>query len=381
MEEEEFVIEPNTSQCINDFPINDSEESEYSNLSLNDFKEYLKKRLCLASIENDSDLINSNRTLISNIIDQIKDEVAEEDNEEENSKKNVDEDEDVEVVAESGEVKISNVSLSLDDKVEDNIQIACPNLGNSCYINSVLQLFFHSKRLYNELREIIELENGGNIVELISKVRNMYTTEKKLSVSEQCDSYLFLSYLLDKINELFPSKFNPCYSLLLHSKIKCGGCKNIIHQRQCENILYLRPSSSINDIDDMINLEFNVKNLEYKCKKCDHSISTKKTIIENLPEYLFITLQEFGEENIDFKIDKILVVEGLEYELSGMIEHIGVSNNGGHYVSYIKHSNKMWYLYNDDRITECEDIKKIRKQNKREYCQVLLVWYKIYRTD
>ena len=64
--EEEFVIEPNTSNCIDDFPINDSDESEYSNLSLTDFKEYLKKRLSLASNE------NNNKTLISNIIDQIK---------------------------------------------------------------------------------------------------------------------------------------------------------------------------------------------------------------------------------------------------------------------------------------------------------------------
>lgn len=368
--EEEFVIEPNTSNCIDDFQINDSDESEYSNLSLTDFKEYLKKRLSLASNE------NNNKTLISNIIDQIKEEVAEDDEDYERCEEEIVE-EGVKIIKE----EVKNIGLSLDDKVEDNIQISCPNLGNSCYINSVLQIFFHSKRLYSELREIIELENGGNVVELISKIRNMYTTEKKLSLSEQCDSYLFLSYLLDKINELFPSKFNPCYSILLHSKIKCGGCKNIVHQRQCENILYLRPSPLMNDIDDMIDLEFKVKKLEYKCKKCDHTVSSKKTIIENLPEYLFITLQEFGEENIDFKIEKILIVEGLEYELSGMIEHIGVSNNGGHYVSYIKHSNKIWYLYNDDRITECNDIKNIRNQNNREYSQVLLVWYKIYRTE
>jgi uncharacterized UBP type Zn finger protein len=361
MEEEEVITKPN---------IIDDEESEYSNLSLSEFKDYLKKRLILAKEYNDSEENNSNKTLISTIIDQIKDEISEEE-------------EDVEIIhtneVEKDELK--SINLSLDDKVENNIQISCPNLGNSCYINSVLQLFFHSKRLYSELREIIELENGGNIVELISKVRNMYTSEKKLSIGEQCDSYLFFSFLLDKINELFPSKFNPCYSILLHSKIKCTGCKNIVHQRQCENILYLRPSPLINDIDDMINLEFKVKNLDYKCKKCDSFISSKKTIIENLPEYLFITLQEFGEENIDFKIEKNLVIEGLEYELTGMIEHIGVSNNGGHYVSYIKHSNKIWYLYNDDRITEFDDIKTIRKQDKRQYCQVLLVWYKIYRTE
>jgi ubiquitin C-terminal hydrolase len=278
------------------------------------------------------------------------------------------------------ELKIDvETKLSISEKIKEKIPIRCPNLGNTCYINSVLQQFFQCSRLYAELREVVEIKNESDVVELIMKVREMYVKEKKINIFEQCDSYLFLSFLLDKINEVFPSKFNPYFCILLHSKLKCVSCKNIVHSRQCENILYLRPTEESKSIKEMMKIEHTEKNLNYKCNKCGHEISNKKTKIDNLPEYLFITLQQFGEENISFEIESELDINGIDYELCGMIEHLGVSTSSGHYISYILNSDKEWILYDDSRYNKCNSIDKVILQNNRIYSQVLVVIYKIYR--
>ena len=46
----------------------------------------------------------------------------------------------------------SNIlNMSILDIVKKNLPILCPNLGNTCYINSTLQLIFYSYNLYYEL--------------------------------------------------------------------------------------------------------------------------------------------------------------------------------------------------------------------------------------
>lgn len=276
--------------------------------------------------------------------------------------------------------------FTLSEKVLTGVNIPLPNLGNTCYINSVLQLFLHSKRLFNELNEVLAIENSNelNVVELISKVRIMYTEEKKYNIYEQHDSYLLLSYLLDKINNLFPSKFNPYYSILLHTKLKCKNkqCKHITHQRQFENILYLTPNSETKTIEDCMDKDFITSKVEYTCPKCKHNIASKKTIIDNMPEYIFMTLQHFGDNNTDFTIEKSMIQSGIEYELCGMIEHLGPSESSGHYVSYIlDQSNKKWYIFDDDRVYKYPAIKEKRNQNNRFYSQILVIWYRIFRIE
>lgn len=285
------------------------------------------------------------------------------------------------------DIKMNSIEqFTLSEKVLTGVNIPLPNLGNTCYINSVLQIFLHSKRLFNELNEILIFNENEelNVVQLISKVRTMYTEEKKYNIYEQHDSYLLLSYLLDKINNLFPSKFNPYYSILLHTKLKCKNkqCKHITHQRQFENILYLTPNADTKTIEDCMDKDFITSKVEYTCQKCKHNIASKKTIIDNMPEYIFMTLQHFGDNTTDFTIEKSTIQSGIEYELCGMIEHIGPSESSGHYVSYIlDQSNKHWYIFDDDRVYRYKNINEKCNQNNRYYSQILVIWYRIFRVE
>lgn len=266
----------------------------------------------------------------------------------------------------------------LSSKVKEKLKIGCPNMGNSCYINSTLQVFLHCNIMYSELNEI--LSHDDTIVSLISNIRKFYTVSNNINEYEQCDSYLLLSFILDKINVLFPSKFNPQYTLLLHTRITCKNCKHVVNQRQCENILYLRPDISTTSITECIKQEFTNESLEYKCPKCNHKESSKKTTIDNVSEYIFISLQQFNSAS-NLTIDSSIWQGGLEYQCCGLIEHIGLTEHNGHYVSYILENDIDWFLYDDDKITECLNINDTFNQGNRTYKQVTIVWYKLCRSD
>jgi ubiquitin C-terminal hydrolase len=101
-----------------------------------------------------------------------------------------------------------------------------------------------------------------------------------------------------------------------------------------------------------------------------------------MPEYIFMTLQHFGDNDTDFTIEKSTIQSGIEYELCGLIEHIGPSESSGHYVSYIlDQSNKHWYIFDDDRVYRYKSIDEKCNQNNRLYSQILVVWYRIFRVE
>ena len=45
-----------------------------------------------------------------------------------------------------------------------------------------------------------------------------------------------------------------------------------------------------------------------------------------------------------------------QYELSGVITHLGESGMSGHFIAFCKHRiDKKWYRYNDSIVTYCQD--------------------------
>lgn len=266
-------------------------------------------------------------------------------------------------------------SKSILNNVKKGELIRCPNLGNTCYINSVLQFFLHDKKMMSELLEVFP--DCNTIVELINAIRLHYTNVNKLNIYEQCDSNLLLSCILDKINTLFPTKFNPMYGNLLHTCIKCKQCKYVVHQRQFENILYLIPSEESKTIENMLNDSFHNQDVEYKCSKCN-TIDSRKTVkLESIPKKIFISIQQIGE-NVSFEIEQELNFFTFMYKLTSCIEHIGNTETSGHYINY-SYSNidSKWYIHDDDRITECTDLSTFLNQNKRMYRQVYILQYEM----
>ena len=58
-------------------------------------------------------------------------------------------------------------------------------------------------------------------------------------------------------------------------------------------------------------------------------------------------------------IEKYVIEKNYDtnYELIGVITHLGPSNMGGHFIAYCKSPNDYkWYCYNDAQVNECTNV-------------------------
>ena len=191
--------------------------------------------------------------------------------------------------------------------------------------------------------------------------------------------YLFQTLNKSIIEELF-------YGIEEHT-FKCKNCEKekfayehfsilnlpIILKKKRNNRYYLNYLSLNEMLNDYYREYESEGEYQMKCtnckKICDFINITK---LAQPPKYLIIHLarETFGptqsieigfNENLDLSqfISKYTNSEFHNYELIGVLCHIGLSGNYGHYISHCKNSG-YWFKYNDTKVNESsfEDINK-----------------------
>ena len=103
------------------------------------------------------------------------------------------------------------------------------------------------------------------------------------------------------------------------------------------------------------------ENKNLTCRKCTiQSSQSLCTSYQETPNMLLIQINRFSVSNLHgrprknnhpFGIYENIKLGLINYTLLGLIEHHGVFIDSGHYVSYIRQSNK-WYHCDDKHITE-----------------------------
>ena len=96
----------------------------------------------------------------------------------------------------------------------------------------------------------------------------------------------------------------------------------------------------------------------------------------SLPKILMITLNRFDNESnkiktlVEFDIEKLNMSKyykgeslNVMYELICVCNHEGSKIDDGHYTVYIKHENNVWYMYNDNVVTEISNKNDIVTNN------------------
>ena len=249
------------------------------------------------------------------------------------------------------------------------------NLGNTCYLNSGLQLIINNKELCNH----ILLSNNDSQVLLSQFIKNYYNNDSKIildpsfikeivgnknnefSEFKQNDSFEFIIYFLEYIFENF--KIPKLYKSTTNIKIKCKllSCLNISEHHEYNNYLILDILNNSKDLDDCYRnykqREKLIDDNSYYCEKCkEKRIASKRTEITCWPDHLIIILKRFTNNGkLQKNNDKIEVplIWRHGYKLKGIISHSG-SLFGGHYI-YIGNHNNKWIIFNDDHTSEIPD--------------------------
>jgi ubiquitin carboxyl-terminal hydrolase 35/38 len=273
-------------------------------------------------------------------------------------------------------------------------KVGLNNLGNTCYMNSVLQALFMTKPFRNEI-----LLYDKDMTPLLSKLQTLFALlqhSKRYSMSpndilnlarppgflpgHQHDSSEFLGYLLDVLHE--QEKTAACsndsktdhvpasYSTIVQTAFggrtvsvsRCGECDT--KSERVDNFWELQlsfPNNSDNQsVQTLLDYYLQPEKLsgdnQYHCEVCDCLTDGERvTCIEEAPPRLILTLKHFRYDQASqqrtkllqsVKLDNHVHLDAGQYELYAAVVHCGSSVDSGHYYTFARDGEE-WFKFND----------------------------------
>ena len=307
------------------------------------------------------------------------------------------------------------VKGTTDTKHEKSLRSKCKmvigikNLGNTCYMNSVMQCLnsltplvsyfegntylgdIHSESKYNgtvanEVSNAFKAMNGRtgpiSLVGLKNLIGNLYSPFKGF---RQEDAHEFLIKLMELMMEdLGNGKTAPHYSPeaipsnqnlnifgILHGvhriTITCKSCKYTSFSLEPFNVLSLSlPPNKKSNVEELLKCFYGDMQIGYTCPRCGRQNSCiQKYEIESLPHILILHLKRFdvstkgivkNKKYIEFPLKNLKMGNReLVCNLKSITNHYGTLNTG-HYVSFCKSRYKGdWFKCDDTKITKMNE--------------------------
>ena len=307
------------------------------------------------------------------------------------------------------------------------------NIGATCYMNSVLQSFYHVFDLSNELIKLKNIdERKMPMTSAYLEVINELTFSKEKSISPikfkimisnnelfegigANDAKSLTLYILETLNEefngnnlqinnenllnkirnlknkemenivkAFNSQYNSIIADLFYglkmTTYKCLACNDCPADYQLFNIINLSIEQTFVemkkkelkvDILECLKVEqkpkyFNGDNQLF-CDKCNKMVDGESVNKIYMAPKIMILFLDRGFNNsfrceVTFpeilKMKEFVDIDGGNYHLIGVIEHLGPSSNSGHFIATCKHFDGKWYLFSDSTIIPLESYKK-----------------------
>lgn len=274
------------------------------------------------------------------------------------------------------------------------------NIGNTCYLNSGLQMLIQNKDL---CKLIIKYASQSKILNTIAQFINEYYTSSNSSISpdeikkivqerqelfyghQQQDSSEFVVFLLDIIDEEIKKVdenkegIKPIFGIDFNIRIKCKlkSCLQISNKAEVNNFLLLDINSNSSnysnsfqenkenkDINDLYRQFKSSDKLEddnkYLCSRCKvKRIASKRSEIIHWPDHLIIWLKRYKQNGMNIQKNNESIIPNSEwrrgYKLYGGIIHSG-GLNGGHYIYIGKNEDdNKWYIYDDSHVSEINE--------------------------
>nr|DBA19425.1 TPA: hypothetical protein GDO54_015263 [Pyxicephalus adspersus] len=284
------------------------------------------------------------------------------------------------------------------------------NLGNTCFVNSVLQCLTHTEPLAdymisqehsNKCRSkqfclMCVMENhintavrqSGKVITPNTVIDNLPSIAGHFIRGRQEDAHEFLCYAIDKmksscINDnvsIFSSEqpednttnlIDHLFAGSLRSQVICQNCKHTSerHEEFLDINLDINSSKTVlQSLKNFVKVETMKGDNAYRCGECNQLVTAKKrSTIHKPPNIMTISLKRFdmftgSKLTKKIKYPKRLNItqctsdrkKSTKYDLYAVLVHIGSSCQSGHYYAYVKDNSDRWYLMNDSQVTSCK---------------------------
>ncbi|KAL9689568.1 hypothetical protein QQ045_009955 [Rhodiola kirilowii] len=286
------------------------------------------------------------------------------------------------------------------------------NLGNTCFLNSVLQCLTYTEPLVAYLQSgrhqsscqiagfcalcAIQkhvnraLHATGRSLAPKDLVSNLRCISRTFRNARQEDAHEYMVHLLESMHKC-------CLPKGVLSESPSAYEKSLVHKifggrLQSQVVRCMQCSYCSNKYDPFLDLSLEIAKADtlqkalghftakeqldggakqYQCQKCKQKVrAVKQLTVYEAPYVLTIHLKRFCAHDPSRKIDKKVAFsptldlkpfvsgshEGsLMYTLYGVLVHAGWSTRSGHYYCFVRTSTGMWYSLDDNRVVQVNE--------------------------
>ncbi|KPV77255.1 uncharacterized protein RHOBADRAFT_52189 [Rhodotorula graminis WP1] len=285
------------------------------------------------------------------------------------------------------------------------------NMGNTCFLNSALQVLLHTPPLVRYLEgqghshaNCVMVQKKGWCMTCAMKmlvkqsfapgkrsyqpkvvVNHLKGIARHFRIGRQEDSHEFLRFFIDAMAATALAGKSPkleqkvkettfihqLFGGRLRSRVHCLACEH--NSDTFDSILDLsldlaggRANSLKDALENLVRKDKLTGQNKYKCEKCKKLVNAEKNFtIDEAPLVLTIHLKRFTptgrklayplkypeQLKLGPYMSSVNSDSGPSYRLYGLILHSGSGPHSGHYTSYVRAADERWYDMNDDFVS------------------------------